>query len=95
MRANRRAGRTCYIEDLFQLPPTHEGERRGKMGRLDMSYFNSRPRMRANVGHPRGGLAGCDFNSRPRMRANVAPRTLICLGGIFQLPPSHEGELYP
>ena len=47
--------------------------------------------MRANRAgeHQSGG--GHHFNSRPRMRANHL-RCSRSLPGLFQLPPSHEGE---
>ena len=59
------------------------------------SHFNSRPRMRAN--HSRASVI-CIFgyfNSRPRMRANGDRLLKYRSPLIFQLPPSHEGELHP
>ena len=50
--------------------------------------------MRANIycHHHSKGLQ--DFNSRPRMRANTDNLQKLFKDCIFQLPPSHEGELY-
>ena len=56
-------------------------------------HFNSRPRMRANSRRNHSISRGGYFNSRPRMRANGLRRLESKLRGVFQLPPSHEGEL--
>ena len=76
----------------FQLPPSHEGEPRGRGDDREHDYFNSRPRMRANLHRIGVILFIMDFNSRPRMRANLESLKPVQRETLFQLPPSHEGE---
>ena len=81
------------VDSSFQLPPSHEGERRWTRSRRAWcAHFNSRPRMRANqhIVARRNGLR--HFNSRPRMRANSDFLKIYKPNSKFQLPPSHEGE---
>ena len=52
MRANTTYSGDAPAPDAFQLPPSHEGERRLQARSGPRCNFNSRPRMRANTGPP-------------------------------------------
>ena len=93
MRANLWGCSIDYLLGQFQLPPSHEGERRISIVPCTCFEFQLPPSHEGEPGHGHGvGGRTDDLNSRPRMRANVCGKcTPSCLRK-FQLPPSHEGE---